>query len=1393
MKLRKILALACVLGAAHITACSEDDSVSTGASGSGVCGDGSWNKGEDCDDGNTVSGDGCSETCQVEIGYVCPSGKNCRLSDPSETCGNGIVDEDEACDDGNTVSGDGCLGNCMSVETGWVCKEAGKKCEKAAYCGNGKVDPGEECDDANKKSGDGCSIICTVEAGWKCPNNVCVEEDDVEDSFCGDGILDEGEDCDDHNTVSGDGCSSTCTVESGWICNATGCSEIVQEGYCGDGEVNNGEECDDGEAFSGDGCSSDCKVEPNYHCINDGGFSVCSLGVCGDGYVDTGLGEECDDPSASVSYAKDPGACTSDCKAAPYCGDGNIDTYVGADGGVYKEECDDGELNGTSDKGCSESCLLNSYCGDGKVDRSAGEICDEGKDNGKACLDCKQVKTGWRCSALGANEGGTGCMEITCGNGRQDIGEQCDEGGYVNSAGCVNCQVSAGYKCNGFGNGSCTPINYGDGKIDTGIKYVAVLDKNGNITMQAEKVDYEQCDDGNRKNGDGCDSIGQIEAGYKCSGQPSVCTTVCGDGLKLGAEECDDGNTKAGDGCSPACVVEYGFACSETSGKSKCSTGKCGDGKVQKGEQCDDGNTKAGDGCSASCTVEPMYECPVKGGKCIKRGCGDKKITPTAGYNNAELCDGVTGCGSDCRPAAGYACNAAGTKCTSGTCGDGIVQTGEQCDDGNLGGGDGCSPDCKIEAYFVCDNTDPGQLSDCHAQCGDGVTMWMLAGNKAEECDDGNTLDGDGCSSTCKKEPGFSCTLYTKTPNTVSLPVTYRDFRGRDTYNTSGGSGYQTTAWINSLGATCKRNIQSDTTLAGWLFSQSKATANNASYFDNGVSYLKANAGHPDFQGFSGNVCQGIAAKTLGADGKPKYSGKSLDAKCTIDNNSGKSNSFGAISATSSYRNYTIGRHILCGDSFETWFRDTAMSNKVEGTLLLAKQSDGVYVFDSDNPPSAAKTVAGLNYIPGYFSPIDNMGFKDTRPNTSASPIGCSAASSTAVSNPKACTPRKVNGNFTTEIHTYFQYKGGESLTFSGDDDVWIYINNQLFVDLGGLHSRQEMTNTLAKDTCTYKDNITGTTKTQKCDKTFNLYEGGIYDIHMFQAEREYTGSNFKLTLDGFLNTGVTSCASVCGDGIVAADEECDFGSPTTGSYAEFMGCVNCKRTNNVAAACGNGKLDQGEQCDTGYLCKNSAYTSYCNKIGTKYTADSECNEKTCKYADGSVCGNGKKEGREQCDDGNTKSNDGCSATCLIEKCGDGIVNGNEECDDGNTVDNDYCSSKCTLPSCGDGLVTADELCDDGPNNGKYGYCMVGCQGYAPYCGDGTVQKAEGEECDLGSGNNDTAYNGCKKNCKLGFHCGDGIVSSGFEDCDPCEGKGPGCDMNASATCTPNCTLRSIL
>ena len=76
-----------------------------------------------------------------------------------------------------------------------------------------------------------------------------------------------------------------------------------------------------------------------------------------------------------------------------------------------------------------------------------------------------------------------------------------------------------------------------------------------------------------------------------------------------------------------------------------------------------------------------------------------------------------------------------------------------------------------------------------------------------------------------------------------------------------------------------------------------------------------------------------------------------------------------------------------------------------------------------------------------------------------------------------------------------------------------------------------------------------------------------------------------------------------------------------------------------------------------------------------------------------STCGNGEVETGENCDDGNTDNNDGCTNGCETSHCGDGILRQDmdaddplfEECDDGNADDTDSCLTNCRPAYCGDG------------------------------------------------------------------------------------------------------------
>ena len=112
----------------------------------------------DCDDGNGIDTDGCSNAGLITAGYYCEIGSIGTTDVCPEICGDGIDNGNYGCDDGNNIPFDGCDEFC-NLEAGWTSDGIGGFFDG---CGDGGGNLWA-CDDGNNLNGDGCTDLCIVE------------------------------------------------------------------------------------------------------------------------------------------------------------------------------------------------------------------------------------------------------------------------------------------------------------------------------------------------------------------------------------------------------------------------------------------------------------------------------------------------------------------------------------------------------------------------------------------------------------------------------------------------------------------------------------------------------------------------------------------------------------------------------------------------------------------------------------------------------------------------------------------------------------------------------------------------------------------------------------------------------------------------------------------------------------------------------------------------------------------------------------------------------------------------------------------------------------------------------------------------------------------------------
>ncbi|HUQ07251.1 MAG TPA: DUF4215 domain-containing protein [Kofleriaceae bacterium] len=743
------------------------------------------------------------------------------------TCPNGVPNAGEECDDGNINDTDACRNNCTLVDG----------------CGDGNIDGTEQCDDDNVTSGDGCSSTCQLELTCGAGETPVIVTDLTSQAIADDNLF--------HDypaAVATTGGVTKALVFLRTVTHATPTHLDIQLASPGGGVIrnlsdDNGTSANYVQTLFDDAATSTItsgsapfrgRFRPeqslsttaftdfrgmsaagtwNLQVRDDtsgttGTLDGWALGLCinpttpfcGDTVV--GAGEECDDGNTSNTDA-----CSSQCQLVDGCGDGNIDGT---------EACDDNNV--VSADGCSATCAVEITCG-------ANETPVVVTSTASTAIPDDQVFHDY--SLTMPTSGAIRRVVVAIAsithpaNGQLDL-QLRSPGGIVrdlssdNGAGANLVQTVFDDAASSSITSGASPFT-GRFRPEQSLSTTAPVDfrnLNGAGSWTLQIAD---------------DTAGMAGTLNTFTIAMCVDTTAayCGDTVIGAGEECDDGNASNADACSSTCQLTDG----------------CGDGNIDAGETCDDDNFVGGDGCSATCNLEltcgagevpvlvtnstpgPITDnqmsnsfpvtVPVTGAvrraivmvagithantlhldivlaspSAVVRNLSDDNggganyrqtlFDDTASSTIASAASPFTG---RFRPEASLSTTrttdfnstrADGvwdlriTDDTAGTagsfdqwtlglcvlpgpyCGNGTVDTDEECDDGNTNNGDSCSNACAIADG-----------------CGDGNL------DAGEQCDDNNATSGDGCSATCQVDiscgPGETPLVLT---NSTATPI----------------------------------------------------------------------------------------------------------------------------------------------------------------------------------------------------------------------------------------------------------------------------------------------------------------------------------------------------------------------------------------------------------------------------------------------------------------------------------------------------------------------------------------------------------------------------------------------------------------------------------------------
>lgn len=722
-----------------------------------TCGNKKVDAGEECDDGNTLSQDGCSATCTLESGGpadLCDGAPLALVKDAaSSTLYKGHVAGSTAKLYNHYAAscGGGSGPDAVYVMTPPMTGRAVARISAGfdallsvrTSCNDTKtelacdsVSPSSAADAGAGAGGTSGSIAFPVFAGK--PLYLFVDgyggakgdfdlDLDVQTAVCGNGKAEYPELCDDGNTQGGDGCSATCTMEDGATASACpGMGYRLKATAAAPGSV----------SFAGDTTSLSSAGGSAVGCSPSGAGpnAVYAITPTISGSIALSLlasypkallhvRRECSDSGTQFDCRVSDVALAPLSTTVPVNAEETVYVYVDGDSsskGLYTldakltaaacgngavdagEECDDGNM--ASGDGCSAACAVErdpeSYTCPGKTLRL------EGAAPGPRTLKLRGT------TAPLAGETLPKSKFSTCGSSAPDVVYQVtsDIDGWLTatvSGGQFNGAVSLRAACPGTAHLACDKSGAG----------------NDPDTLQApmnKETPYFVIVDGATTG-----KSGPFELTLK------VAPSVCGNGVTEGGETCDDGATAGGDGCDATCKLETDTARDECATAPLFMLNANPDGSY--GATVVSGTTNLTHPASPTHTLSPCSSTGPDGYYPF--------VAPISGVVTASL-DSATfrsslGVRSGCSPAGSQlTCDD-----TTGNGGQEIVFSATQGETYWLAvAGANVSGAPKQSGRFTM------SVKVVPAGCGDTFV------NAPEACDDGNTKSGDGCSSTCALE-----------------------------------------------------------------------------------------------------------------------------------------------------------------------------------------------------------------------------------------------------------------------------------------------------------------------------------------------------------------------------------------------------------------------------------------------------------------------------------------------------------------------------------------------------------------------------------------------------------------------------------------------------------------